>query len=73
MINRRVSDWLLTRDNTEEEEMVLGNDFEEELDNDFEAKRRILIEHFIFAYNLGRVKWPSKLCEKKKLIYNKVK
>ena len=27
LINRRVSDWLPTRDNTEEEEMVLGNDF----------------------------------------------
>lgn len=34
-------------------------------------KRRILIDHFVHAYNLGLVKWPTKFNEEKKLVYNK--
>ena len=73
LINRRVSDWITPRDITVEEEIALGNDFEEEWDNDFDAKRKLLIDHFIFAYNLGLVKWTSKFAQEKKLIYNKGK
>ena len=73
LLNHRLSEWLSTKDNTIEEEIILGNEFEEEWDNDFNAKRRLLIDHFIYAYNLGLVKWPTKFTEEKKLIYNKGK
>ena len=73
LINRRVSDYITPRDITVEEEIALGNDFEEEWDNGFDAKRKLLIDHFIYAYNLGLVKWPSKFPEEKKQIYDKGK
>lgn len=73
LINRRVSDYITPRDITVEEEIALGNDFEEEWDNGFDAKRKLLIDHFIYAYNLGLVKWPSKFPEERKQIYDKGK
>ena len=71
LINRRVSEWISSIDNTEEEERMIGNEFIEEWDTDFNMKRRILIDHFVHAYNLGLVKWPTKFTEEKKLVYNK--
>ena len=65
LINRRVSEWISSIDNTEEEERIIGNEFIEEWDNDFDMKRRILIDHFVHAYNLGLVKWPTKFTEEK--------
>ena len=66
MINARVNQWVSSRENTLEEELVLGNDFEEEIDVDFNTKRRSLIDHFITAYNLGLVKWPTSFTPEKK-------
>ena len=73
LINARVRLWMSSRENSPEEEIVLGNDFEEEIDVDFNTKRRSLIDHFIYAYNLGLVKWPSCLPPEKRKIYNKGK
>ena len=73
LISRRVSDYTTSRDITVEEEIALGNDFEEGWDNDFDTKRKLLIDHFIYAYNLGLVKWPSKFPEEKKFLHNKGK
>ena len=58
-------------ENSREEDIALGNDFEEEIDVDFNTKRRSLIDHFIFAYNLGLVKWPTGFTPEKKKIYDK--
>ena len=71
LITRRVSEWVSSIDNTDEEDIILGNEIVEEYDNDFNAKRRILIDHFLHAYDLGLVKWPRKFPEEKKLVYNK--
>jgi hypothetical protein len=63
LITRRVTEWVSPRENTVEEDFELGNEFVEEWDNDFNAKRRILIDHFQYAYNLGLVKWPRQFTE----------
>ena len=73
LITRRVTEWVSPRENTVEEDFELGNEFVEEWDNDFNAKRRILIDHFQYAYNLGLVKWPRQFTEQKRAIYNKGK
>ena len=62
-----------SRENSPEEELILWNDFEEEIDVDFNTKRRSLIDHFIYAYNLGLVKWLTCLPPEKRKIYNKGK
>ena len=73
LINARVRLWMSSRENSPEEELVLGNNFEEEIDVDFNTKRRSLIDHFIYSYNLGLVKWPNCLPPEQKNIYNKGK
>ena len=35
LINARVNQWMSSRKNTQEEELLLRNDFEEEIDVDF--------------------------------------
>jgi hypothetical protein len=50
-----------------------GNEVDEEIDVDFESKRKILINHFKKAYDKGLVHWPRAFAEEKKKYYNKAK
>ena len=48
-----------------------GNEVDEEVDVDFEQKRKILISHFKKAYDKGLVHWPRGFTEIKKKCYKK--
>jgi hypothetical protein len=50
-----------------------GNEVDEEIDIDFESKRKILVNHFKKAYDKGLVLWPRAFAEEKKKYYNKAK
>jgi hypothetical protein len=55
------------------EEAVEGNEVVEEVDENFEDKRKPLIKHFKTAYDRGLVSWPKCFPEVKKAIYNLAK
>ena len=71
LINSRVAQWSSARVNTPEEDELLQNEFEVEVDRDFESKRDMLIAHFIYAYNAGLVKWPTNLKPELRACYDK--
>jgi hypothetical protein len=47
-----------------------GNDVVEEVDINYEEKRKMLIKHFKTAYDRGLVQWPRCFPEVKRRIYN---
>ena len=55
-----------TRQRTEEEEELLGNNIEEEIDSTFDSKRKALIQHFHIAYSKGEVSWPEGMNERRR-------
>ena len=67
----RVELWVTAVDISNDENEALGNEIEAEIDYDFEKKRRSLIEHFLYAYDAGLVKWPRAFSVEKKACYNK--
>ena len=70
-ILNRVDQWTSAMGVSEEANAAVGNEVEVEIDYDFETKRRSLIEHFLYAYDAGLVKWPRCFTEEKKAYYNK--
>ena len=55
-----------TRQRTDEEEELLGNNIEEEIDSTFDSKRKALIQHFHIAYSKGEVSWPTGMNERRR-------
>ena len=52
------------------EEVHVGNEVIEEVDENFDDKRKMLIKHFKVAYDSGLVSWPRCFPEAKKAVYN---
>ena len=55
------------------EEEYEGNEVVEEVDDNFEEKRKMLIKHFKKAYDSGLVSWPRCFPDVKKAVYNLAK